>query len=347
MATDELFQYRALEERVLAAMRTDLDEAVFDALALSIHSFQRRWNTAYSRFCATRPEPRTWREIPAVPQSVFKRHRLATFPPGETRTLYRTSGTTGESRGEHHFRDTRLYDAAIVAMWNRLRLPLNAHLIFLVPKPETSPHSSLSYMAGVLGANSAFWLIEEDGTIDVDRFATAVRVVFDSGRPLALFGTALAFVHLFGVLGERRFDRRSGSFAVETGGYKGTGLQVPKSELYTRFGEVFDIKPHNVLNEYGMTELSSQFYARGVGTAHEGPSWARAVVIDPETGAEVHDGQAGILRIIDLANVGSVIAIETQDIAIRRGGAFELIGRDPAALPRGCSRAADELLSGA
>ena len=26
-------------------------------------------------------------------------------------------------------------------------------------------------------------------------------------------------------------------------------------------------------------------------------------------------------------------------------GAFELLGRDPAALPRGCSRAADEMLS--
>ena len=40
----------------------------------------------------------------------------------------------------------------------------------------------------------------------------------------------------------------------------------------------------------------------------------------------------------------AVLAIETQDLAIRRERGFELHGRDPAALPRGCSRAADEAL---
>jgi hypothetical protein len=347
MPAAELSQYRLLEERVLAAMRDGLDDAGFNALALAIHAFQRHWNTPYSRFCATRPEPRDWQEIPPVPQSVFKRHRLATFPPEVTRTLFRTSGTTGETRGEHHFRDTRLYDAAIVSMWNRLQLPLDAFPVFLVPKPENAPHSSLSHMAGVLGAQHGHWLIEEGGTIDMEGLTAAMRDVSGSERPLALFGTALAFVHLFEQLEGRRFDRRRGSFAVETGGYKGTGRDIPKAALYTRFGEVFDIPPSHVFNEYGMTELSSQFYARGVGTPHQGPPWARAVIIDPETGLEVRGGEAGIVRIVDLANVGSVIAIETQDIAIRRGPAFELIGRDPAALPRGCSRTADESLSGA
>jgi len=51
------------------------------------------------------------------------------------------------------------------------------------------------------------------------------------------------------------------------------------------------------------------------------------------------------LLIYDAANVGSVVGIRTQDLAIRRGGAFELLGRDPAVLPRGCSRAADEWLA--
>ena len=97
-----------------------------------------------------------------------------------------------------------------------------------------------------------------------------------------------------------------------------------------------------MINEYGMTELSSQFYTRGLGRPHEGPPWVRAVVIDPETGDEAAVGETGVLRIFDLANLGSVLAVETQDLAVRRERGFELLGRDPAALPRGCSRAADE-----
>jgi hypothetical protein len=99
-----------------------------------------------------------------------------------------------------------------------------------------------------------------------------------------------------------------------------------------------------MLNEYGMTELSSQFYSVGLGMPHTAGSWVRAVVIDPESGREVPVDSPGILRIVDLANLGSVLAIETQDLAVRRLEGFELLGRDPAALPRGCSREADELL---
>jgi hypothetical protein len=93
-----------------------------------------------------------------------------------------------------------------------------------------------------------------------------------------------------------------------------------------------------------MTELSSQFYARGPQGLHYGPSWARAVVADPVTLEEVNNDETGILLIYDAANVGSVVGIRTRDLAVKRGEAFELLGRDPSALPRGCSRAADEWL---
>ena len=69
-------------------------------------------------------------------------------------------------------------------------------------------------------------------------------------------------------------------------------------------------------------------------------SWRR-----DRTCREVADGGTGVLRIFDLANTGSCCAIQTRDLAIRRGENFQLLGRDPAALPRGCSRAADEMLA--
>jgi hypothetical protein len=67
------------------------------------------------------------------------------------------------------------------------------------------------------------------------------------------------------------------------------------------------------------------------------PPWARAQVVSPETGHEVADGKTGLIRVFDLANVFSVMAIQTEDLGVRRGDGFELMGRAAQAEPRGCS----------
>ncbi len=67
------------------------------------------------------------------------------------------------------------------------------------------------------------------------------------------------------------------------------------------------------------------------------PPWCRVQVISPETGREVAEGETGLLRLFDLANVRSVMAIQTEDLAMRRGAGFELLGRVARAEPRGCS----------
>jgi acyl-coenzyme A synthetase/AMP-(fatty) acid ligase len=341
---DVAAEYRELETRILAALREDLREAEFDALALEAHAFQKRWNAPYANFCAARPTATHWREIPAVPQSAFKTARLSVAPPGMIARTFRTSGTTGEGYGEHHFINTGLYDAAAVRGWQRLGLGRLPHFM-LTPNPWVAPHSSLSHMMATLatrcGEGESYFHIGRDGGLD----KSIVRLLWQAqskAAPVCLLGTALAFLHLFANAECRHFKLPAGSYAMETGGYKGSGREIPKRDLYMMFDEHLGILPKDVINEYGMTELSSQFYTRGLGRPHEGPPWLRAVVIDPETGGEAAVGETGVLRIFDLANLGSVLAVETQDLAVRRERGFELLGRDPAALPRGCSRAADE-----
>lgn len=164
-------------------------------------------------------------------------------------------------------------------------------------------------------------------------------------EPILLFGTALAFLDLFEFLGERSIALPVGSAALETGGYKGTNRDLPKADLYAAFTQKLGLPTDAVWNEYGMTELSSQFYTRGLKQPHTGAPWVRGLVIDPATGREVSEGETGVLHIYDLANVDSCCAIQTRDLAVKAADGFFLIGRDPAALPRGCSRAADEILS--
>ena len=96
------------------------------------------------------------------------------------------------------------------------------------------------------------------------------------------------------------------------------------------------MSPANIICEYGMSELSSQVYQQSLmpevsglksGGAFHFPPWAWARVVSPETGREVGDGETGIISIVDLANVFSVMAIQTEDLAVRRGDGFELLGR--------------------
>ncbi len=329
----------ALEERLLAWIAEPAREEI-DAMLLEVHLFQRTACEAYGRYCARFPEPRDWREIPAVPQQLFKEHALRSFPADETTRTFRTSGTTGEGYGEHHFRSLRLYEASATRGWDFARLD-GGRVLALLPSADEAPHSSLSQMAS--------WLCAEETAFFVRRGAAQweelENVLSSASAPITLFGTALAFLDWFERSGEHAVRLPAGSLAVETGGYKGTQRELPKADLYALFTARLGLRPEEIVNEYGMTELSSQFYARGLGSPHLAPPWARGLVIDPASGHEVADGDAGILRLYDAANLWSICAIQTRDLAVRRGSDFELIGRDPSALPRGCSRRADEMLA--
>ena len=67
------------------------------------------------------------------------------------------------------------------------------------------------------------------------------------------------------------------------------------------------------------------------------PPWARAMVVSPETMREVPVGEQGLIRIVDLANARSVMALQTEDLAVRHETGFELLGRAVVSEPRGCS----------
>jgi hypothetical protein len=180
------------------------------------------------------------------------------------------------------------------------------------------------------------WMIDAGGEIDSTGLA-------GEKRPVQLFSTAIGLLRW--MESAQPVKLPAGSWVFETGGYKGLTETLEPEIFRERLGEFLSIPATRILNEYSMTELSSQFYRWPDEAAHRGPFWMRIRVIDPETGAPARDGEAGYLEIVDLANLGSVAAIRTQDLAIATGDSeFILLGRDPGALPRGCSRSADDLL---
>ena len=66
---------------------------------------------------------------------------------------------------------------------------------------------------------------------------------------------------------------------METGGFKGRSREVSKKELYAMFEKFLGISPARVVNEYGMTELSTQFYDQTLREGRQTDRKARSAVV--------------------------------------------------------------------
>jgi hypothetical protein len=317
-------------------------EGDFTELSLEVFRHQFAENTAYRNYCVAlgkHPENiSSWRGIPAVPTDAFKLPGVALrcFPESEVTGHFLTSGTTSETKGKHDFRDLGLYQASVRGAWQLLGLPEIRRPWFFSQRPGDAPHSSLVRMFGFLD-DGGEWLIGSDGRIAVEKF-------YPNG-PAAVLGTSLALLRVCAEMAP--VELPEGSWIFETGGSKGLKKSFTPAEVRARLSAHFGVPESRILNEYGMTELFSQFYKWGDAQTHTGPPWTGIRVIDVHTGEAAAPGGIGYLEIIDLANLDTVSAIRTQDLAIAVGDReFVLIGRDPSAVARGCSRGVEDVLAG-
>ena len=360
---------RALHERVRAMIRAyergePMPEA-FDALACDLARFQASRIDGYARLCAARGvAPASLvraGDAPAVPTEAFQLAPVFAFDPGEAAVVFRTSGTTTGARGRHAMRDSETYDAAALAFGRAMLaggVPRTAAVLVVGPSDREAPDSSLARMCALfareLGAAAApeATFFVRGGALDVAGLRARVEAL-PREAPAIVLATSFALVHLLDALDGALLPLPSGSRVMQTGGYKGRSREIAPSDLRAAVARAFAVEPRAVVAEYGMTELSSQFWEATLvdSAARHGvfrePPWARVVPVDPETLAPVHEGDAGIARIEDLANVDGAFAVLARD-RVRRveGGGFELLGRQAGAPPRGCSIALDEMLAG-
>ena len=322
----------------------------FDPLARELFALQFQHNAAYRKICeakgATPDRIEQWTQIPAVPAAAFKELELTSLAPAERVAVFHSSGTTEQkpSRHFHSAESLAVYEASL-RVWFHRHLGDLGEAVFLTPNGGAAPRSSLVHMFESVRQRfgrpeTAFTgTILGDGSWAVDFGSTVekLKAAVDLGRPLTLLGTAFSFVHLLDHLAENhlKFQLPEGSRVMETGGYKNRSRVLPKTELHALITGRLGVRRENIICEYGMSELSSQAYAM-TGCFYF-PPWARVQIISPETGREAAEGETGIIRIFDLANVFSVAAIQTEDLGVRRGEGFELAGRAQLSEPRGCS----------
>lgn len=337
-----------LRTRVLNFIAAPSDDD-FDGLALAIHRYQYLANPVYRRFSDRLggAAPGTWRDIPAVPAEAF---RMSVLACGPAERVYRSSGTTaGADRcAVHHVPDAGIYRAAALAGFARAVLPSGSRRRLVVAAPEraTHPFSSLGEM--VTWVRTAYDVdripscLDANG-VDVERLAHTLDSVA-GGEAIVLLAVTSALLRLadWAEARQHRFSLPAGSLIVDTGGCKGYERDFERAEVLARYRRIVDVPPERIVNEYGMTELASQLYATGDGPLYP-PPWLRVLVCDLTTGRELPPGTVGCLRFFDLANLGSVLAIQTEDVGRVRDGGIEILGRAPGAVARGCSLLADEV----
>jgi hypothetical protein len=351
-----------LESRMAEGVSRPWTGDGFEDLALRAFRVQFEHVPAFRAFCEARGRtPATverWQDVPAVPARAFKH---IDFCVSEPELVFLTSGTTrgAEERGRHLVPRASLYRASLIPPFRAhlLGSAVSIPLLSLVPPAEAMPHSSLSWMVSAAAAelaSEARWLVSGDGTLDEAGLRRAMRDAAESGESVLLLGTALSLLHAV-----RSLERTAaeplpmGSRVMETGGFKGTGREIGRAELYDRIARATGVPPARIVSEYGMTELLSQLYTPVLseGTSdpveHVAPPWLVVRALEPMTLEELPEGEAGLLVFYDLANAGSVSHVLTEDIGSVVAGRVRLHGRVRGAEPRGCSRAMDELMSSA
>nr|CAA9261026.1 Long-chain-fatty-acid--luciferin-component ligase [uncultured Armatimonadetes bacterium] len=344
--------------------RADDGPAHFDRLARQVFSYQYARNAPYRAFClgrgATPDGIESWRDIPAAPAAAFKRFALSCAPESACRPerggrVFHSSGTTGQETSRHFLNAPALdlYRASLRSGYRRFVLPDGQELpvLALMPPPEEAPHSSLSFMLGELVADYGgrfFWREGWQGDL--------VHTLRSLRAPAVVFGTAFAWVHFLDGL-DGNITLPPGSRIVETGGFKGRSREVSRDDLYTLFTRRLGVSATHCVSEYGMSEMASQFYdttlrdhllGNGRIPRKVGPPWLRTRLFDPVSGRDAAPGQPGLLVHYDLANLNSVLALQTEDYghACDDGEGFVLLGRAPGAVLRGCSLTAEEMEQG-
>lgn len=323
----------------------------FAGMALDVFAYQYKRCRPYRRFCDARGRNPgnvgDWRELPLLPVTAFKHARIYSGE-GDPAHVFQTSGTTEgpELRGRHLLAKLDLYAASARATFKQFVLPdaPRMPMLMLAQPPAERPGSSLSWYLGqqeqAYGAPGGGWFVGSEGL----RLGDLERALHAVEGPVALLGTAFAFVHL--VDSGLKVRLAPGSRVMETGGFKGKSRAVERAELYSLIRHA--LGPDVVcINQYGMTELSSNCYDQTLVNGSPlkgGPDWVQVRMLHPETLAEVPDGEPGLVAVVDLANLYSCAFLLTQDIGVRHAGGFEVLGRAPGAEARGCSIAMDQFL---
>jgi hypothetical protein len=310
----------------------EVNESSFESVCMDAYHYQMKNNLVYHQYVTLLKKDKLdihqVLDIPFLPISFFKSHKVTTEI--NATQYFESSGTNGMTQSKHYFVNLKIYEKSFLkAFKNNYGSPADFHIIGLLPSYLERSHSSLVYMVDVLMNLSAqpangFYLNE------FEKLKTLLLSLETSSKKVILFGVTYALLDFF----ESQNIQLNNTIIIETGGMKGRKKEMTSSEVSEVLSQFIPIQ--NLHNEFGMTELFSQSYAKGNGIYHP-PAWKKIVVRDISDPLNVKKDGSGLLNIIDLANYYSCPFIATDDMGkVEENGCFEVFGRYDHSDARGC-----------
>jgi hypothetical protein len=307
----------------------------FDEVTLAVFRYQAQNNGLYQQFIKLldiSPDKITKvTEIPFLPISFFKHHLIKTQE-WETKTIFRSSGTTLKSPAEHHIRSLAWYRNLSKITFEAQYGALDDYVILgLLPSYLEQGASSLVYMVEQF---IQFSKQEESGFFlhDFAALAQTLKECEAKQKKVLLIGVTYALLD-FAAGYPMALEH---TIVMETGGMKGRRKEMTKQAVHQVLKKAFRLE--QIHSEYGMTELLSQGYSSGQGRFDPAPTMQVLIreVTDPFH--YVPYGKSGGINMVDLANIDSCAFIATDDLGkVYADGQFEVLGRLSAADLRGCN----------
>lgn len=330
------------------------DATRFDELAPRIFAYQYANNEPYRAFCdaagATPDSVADWRQIPAYPTDAFKNEIVASFPLEEAVLAQLTSGTTSPNQRGRIFRDEdgkSLVFSANRTMTGGYLFPdfsagQRCRLLLMTPGPDLAPSMGMAIgmeeTRRTFGTPDSMFLVGRTG-INIKALVESLETAQTTGVPVALVGSTSAFVYFFNACRKkrRRFDLPSGSRLCDGGGYRGRFGVVTRDDFYELANEVLGIPASHCVNTLGMAESATNYFDNTLRNALEcveklrgklPPPWTRVRAMDPTSGEPCAPGQPGLLQFYDLANIPTVIGVQSDNLGVvEADGSFEIVGR--------------------
>ncbi len=308
----------------------------FNDQAWEIFQFQSKNNTLYQKFLELLPNclPNQGNlfSIPCLPVHFFK-HQLIQTGSWEPEIIFSSSGTSGSSQSNHAVRSLNNYLENTERCFEERYGPVeNYAFMALLPHYLERKGSSLVDMAGYFIGKSKFQDYSGFFLHHKDSLITLLAKAKSENIPVVLLGVSFALLSL----ATDFYFQFPQLIVMETGGMKGQGRELPRSELHDILKTAFGV--NHIHSEYGMTELLSQAYAPANGYFYESSSLKILIRDITDPFREVPNGKVGAVNIIDLANKDSISFIATDDLGRKcEDGTFEILGRLDNAEIRGCN----------
>lgn len=316
------------------------NEIEFNSLALSLFYFQKENNDLYRKYLKSLAKldftPESWTDIPCLPIQFFKQFSVKTGS-WETEKIFYSSGTGGK-QSQHHIRDIEFYIRNTKSIFAANIAPVESFCyLALLPGYLEREGSSLIEMVEAFIQSSTY---SQSGFYlnDFQKLERNLEECTANNIPTVLFGVSFALLDFI----EEYKPDLTNIVIIETGGMKGKGRELSKSEISNRLKKTSKTKA--LYSEYGMTELLSQAYALDGQhfTQNKYMKVFTTELNDPFCVSKIN--KSGQLNVVDLANIDSCAFIQTEDLAkMNEMNTFEILGRIHKSDLRGCNLLLEEI----